>query len=382
MKFSIFTPFFDYLDSVEQLYTSIVNQTYDNWEWLITDDFSTDPQVKEKLLELEQRDSRIRFIESKWKKEFFYNLPINYSTGDIILKIDSDDIPSVKLIEVYKYCYEKFPDVISIGCSSIIKVNSHNSTPTAAKYINYKNTSNFMESETHGVQSVIGDARSYKISALKNNGIFVRDYEYKFERGEDIHKILMVEEWGKFFAVPRILHHYLMREKSNSASYTINNSITDEKRKKQSIFRKKIEIEADLRFGREKLFSIEKYFDYSFGHAKNFFFSDLENQINPSKIEYWSKKVCIEDMKRLNELYFEHELFYNERIKNPNYIVIDAVENLGIIFETLKNRELKNCIVVITCLNDDGKNALSEIQRFGYGTWFNIFNYTTYKLSL
>jgi glycosyltransferase involved in cell wall biosynthesis len=240
MKFTIYTPFFNYLDTADDLFESVINQTYDNWEWLITDDFSDGDDVREKLNEFQNRDARIRVIESKWKKQYYYNIPVEHSTGDIMVKLDSDDIPSVKLLEVYKYNYEKFPDVVSIGCSSLIKKGNHRGYVGGSKYINYKNSSNFLEGSKLGVISVIGDARSYKIVKLKNNGVFVNEWDSVFDVGEDVHKIIMVEEWGKFFAIPRILYNYSIRDDSNSGGLTVHTELSEALKKEHSIFTNKI----------------------------------------------------------------------------------------------------------------------------------------------
>jgi glycosyltransferase involved in cell wall biosynthesis len=194
MKFTLYTSFYNYLDTADDLCTSIINQTYTNWEWIITDDFSDNPEVIQKLKQLQLRDKRIKLIETKWKKQYYYNFPIEHSTGEIIVKLDSDDTLSPKLLEVYKYNYEKFPEVISIGTSSIIKKNTHKGFTSGAKYINYGKTSNYIEANDNQVYSVIGDARSYKINLLKNNGIFVNEFDVKFKRGEDVYRAIVTEE--------------------------------------------------------------------------------------------------------------------------------------------------------------------------------------------
>ena len=382
MKFTIFSPFYNYLDAAEDLFNSIVNQTYPNWEWLISDDFSDTPDVKEKLLEFEKRDSRIKVIETKWKAQYYYNLPVEHASGDIILKIDSDDIPSLKLLEVYKFNYEKFPDVISIGCTSVIKKNTYDGFIAGAKYINYKNTSNFLESSKFGVISIIGDARSYKISALKNKGLFVNENEFDFIFGEEVHKILMVEEWGKFFSIPRVLHNYTMRDNSNSGGATVHKETSEETKRKLNLFSTKLKIDAEFRFDRNKLFSIEKYYDSSFDHAKNFYLSQLDLETSHLKIEYWSNLVAIEDMKKLDELYYDHSLSYNKVTENPNYIIIDGVSNFDSVTSALSNRNLKDCVITITTSNEKRDEMGDLLKSMGYGYWYNIFYYTTFRIKL
>jgi len=380
MKFTIFTPFFNYLDAAEDLYNSVINQTYDNWEWLVTDDFSDTKDVKKKLTEFTKKDSRVKLIKSKWKMQYYWNLPIEHSTGDVILKIDSDDIPSLKLLEVYKYNYEKFPDVVSIGCTSIMKKDTHLGYVSGAKYINYKNTSNFLESNNLGVMSVIGDARSYRIKSMKNNGIFIREDEYRPARGEDPHKTLLVEEWGKFFAIPRILHYYTLRDNSNSGGLTVHSETTQEENRKQTLFFDKTHAEAELRVDRRKLFSIEKYYDSAFDHEKNFFFTEMDLETTKTKIEYWSKNVSIEDQLKINELYYDHDIIYNEKTQNPKHIVIDGNTDFESVKSALLDRQLTDCMITITTSNEKRDEMGDLIKSIGYGYWFNIFYYTTFRI--
>ena len=382
MKFTIYTPFFNYLDTADDLFESVINQTYDNWEWLITDDFSGGDDVRKKLNEFQNRDARIRVIESKWKKQYYYNIPVEHSTGDIMVKLDSDDIPSVKLLEVYKYNYEKFPDVISIGCSSLIKKGNHRGYVGGSKYINYKNSSNFLEGSKLGVISVIGDARSYKIAKLKNNGVFVNEWDYQFDVGEDVHKIIMVEEWGKFFVIPRILYNYSMRDDSNSGGLTVHTEFSEALKKEHSIFTNKIFSEAQLRVNRGSLFSIEKFYDSCFDHAKNFYHCQLESRMDGVNIEYWSNRLGIEDIVKLNELYYDHNIFYNEVIDSPHYIVIDSVDDLDIVVNVLSGRKIKDCVIVITTSNNDRDIIGEKIKSMGYAYWFVIFYHTSFRIEV
>ena len=380
MKFSIVSSFYNYIDAADELASSILNQTYDNWEWLICDDFSDNEEVSSKLKEIESLDDRIRIIYPRWKKEYYYNLPVSESTGDIMVIIDSDDIPSPKLLEVYKHNFEKFPDVISIGCSSLHKKNGYDGPITGAKYINYKNSSNYIEGNTNGVHSVIGDARSYRINMLKNNGVFVGENDFKFLGGEDVFKSIHIEEWGKFFAIPRVLYYYSMRYNSDSGGFTVHKTHSEEQKKQNKIFFDNVHVDAENRVSRDSLFSIEKYYDSSFDHAKNFYFSGIESQTQKLNIEYWSNNVLIEDKLKLNEIYFDHKIFYNELTPSPNMVIINSIDNVGLILKSLKDRKLENCVVVVTTTHKNKDNVSNMIKSLGYGFWFNIFNYVTFKL--
>ncbi len=103
MRFTIFTSFYNYLDTFDQLKESVFNQTYQNWEWIISDDFSQNTEVSNKIKQLVAENPRkVKFVEPEYKKQFYWNPPIKHSTGDIFMVLDSDDMMHPKLLEVYK----------------------------------------------------------------------------------------------------------------------------------------------------------------------------------------------------------------------------------------------------------------------------------------
>jgi len=63
MKFSISTSFYKRSDKVQHLYQQILDQTYTNWEWIVTGIFSEENSAREKLLEICAKDSRVKYYE-------------------------------------------------------------------------------------------------------------------------------------------------------------------------------------------------------------------------------------------------------------------------------------------------------------------------------
>lgn len=90
---SIVTPTFNSMKHIEEAYHSLLSQTLDNWEWLITDDCSTD-STYEYLLDLSKHDTRVK--PEKLSKNSGAAVARNYSldrvSGQYIAFLDSDDI--------------------------------------------------------------------------------------------------------------------------------------------------------------------------------------------------------------------------------------------------------------------------------------------------
>ncbi|HAP4256552.1 TPA: glycosyltransferase family 2 protein [Enterococcus faecalis] len=72
---------------------SILNQVYTNWELCMTDDASTDPNVKKILTEYQQLDERIRvvFREQNGHISEATNSALAIATGEFVALLDNDD---------------------------------------------------------------------------------------------------------------------------------------------------------------------------------------------------------------------------------------------------------------------------------------------------
>lgn len=93
MKVSIITPAYNAEDWILKTYQSINNQTHTKWEWLITDDCSSDETLNI-LNKLAKEDNRVR-VFSNIKNSgaaVSRNNSILNATGNFLAFIDSDDL--------------------------------------------------------------------------------------------------------------------------------------------------------------------------------------------------------------------------------------------------------------------------------------------------
>jgi teichuronic acid biosynthesis glycosyltransferase TuaG len=67
MKVSIVTPTYNSGKFIERTAKSVLNQTFQDWEWILVDDLSKD-DTKEILKKLEKEDSRIKCYFSETNK--------------------------------------------------------------------------------------------------------------------------------------------------------------------------------------------------------------------------------------------------------------------------------------------------------------------------
>lgn len=88
---SIITPCYNSQDFLLETYQSIINQTYQDWEWIVVDDNSSDNSRK---ILREFKDNRIKIFFNKENKgaAFSRNRALKEASGRYITFIDSDDI--------------------------------------------------------------------------------------------------------------------------------------------------------------------------------------------------------------------------------------------------------------------------------------------------
>lgn len=90
---SIVMPSYNCSQFIEETINSIVQQTYENWELIITDDCSTDNSV-DLIKQFIQKDERIKLLSNEVNKgaAMTRNNSIEAAKGDFIAFLDSDDL--------------------------------------------------------------------------------------------------------------------------------------------------------------------------------------------------------------------------------------------------------------------------------------------------
>lgn len=115
-KVTVFMPVYNAEKYLSDAIESILNQTYEHFEFLIIDDGSTDASIK--IIE-SYKDKRIRLVKNEKNRGLPYtrNLGLKLAKGDYIALMDSDDISYEQRLEKQvKYLNENPEiDVLSTG---------------------------------------------------------------------------------------------------------------------------------------------------------------------------------------------------------------------------------------------------------------------------
>ncbi|MDW1575888.1 glycosyltransferase family 2 protein [Vibrio sp. Vb2880] len=155
---SIITPLYNSVEFLEDTYKSIVSQTYSNWEWVVTDDMSTDGSW-ELLRSLAEKDSRI--VTFRNNKNLgagaSRNFAIKKARGRFIAFLDSDDLwTEDKLAEQIPFMLENnYP--LTYTHYSRFTSEEELSVVTAPEYTTYKK---LMYSNVIGCLTAVYDAQA------------------------------------------------------------------------------------------------------------------------------------------------------------------------------------------------------------------------------
>lgn len=126
MKISVGIPFYNAENFLSDTITSIISQTYKNWELILVDDGSSDSSLKIANY-YAQKNSRIRVISDGKNKKLPIRLNqlISESKGDYIARIDADDIMHPQRLEKQIDFLQKNQqyDLVSSG---LISINNQN----------------------------------------------------------------------------------------------------------------------------------------------------------------------------------------------------------------------------------------------------------------
>ena len=90
---SIITPCYNAADFIEETIRSVQNQSFENWEWFIIDDFSDDSSVSI-IAEYALKDARIKLLPRKNNAgaAIARNMGIALAKGKYMTFIDADDV--------------------------------------------------------------------------------------------------------------------------------------------------------------------------------------------------------------------------------------------------------------------------------------------------
>lgn len=243
---------------------SILHQTFDNFEYLVVDDGSTDKTL-EILEEIAKLDKRVKILTQKNSgAAAARNLAMHVAKGKYIALQDSDDISLPKRIEMQVNQLQQSPyNLISCTSHSIIDTNDNIITTSNKVYKNINdNILNGRLCFCHPTMMLS------KELLLKVNG-----YNFFYRKSEDFDLILrLIENNGYVDKINMCLYNYRIREDSEGSK---NNGAFTKRVYENYLNRKKNKPEnftlVDTTYKTDKDFILKR-------HAKEIFYSENYSQ--------------------------------------------------------------------------------------------------------
>ena len=321
-KFLIVCSFYNNTkDHIKQSFDNVINQTHKNWLFVVTDDFSENDCKKLLQEEIKQRNHpNIIYYEEKYKREIYlyqnFFKSINY---DYYFDLDSDDILSFKLLEIYNYHFEKYPEVFSIFCDN--KVVDENGRRERISVV--KSSNNYIEEfkeKTYPKQggvngrfwhiwskyhswSGFGHGRCFRKS--KYNSFLIKQ---KCRTSTDSFVFFSTLKEGNHLNLPRNLYTWVNRPNTDSSG------MSEE------------ELES---YNTNTLLAIDEYSkNLKFGSVKVYDDVWLETNAlsNVEFVEYVNDINLITDidglqLEKIKDLYYDKNITLNDRAKQ-NWVII------------------------------------------------------------
>ena len=189
---SILMSVFNDQENIDNAVTSILKQTYENFEFLIIDDFSSD-YTYEKLISHQKKDDRIKIFRNE--KNLGLTKSLNFllykSRGEFIARQDSDDISFVDRLSKQ---YELVKKQNLAGCTTraIIK-NSSRITPNRSLYLPKKIVMKIKNPFVHGSLFLRKD-EFLNVGGYDENFYYAQDYKLMSDLIMNNKKISILKE--------------------------------------------------------------------------------------------------------------------------------------------------------------------------------------------
>lgn len=179
-------------ENIDNAITSILKQTYENFEFLIIDDYSSD-YTYEKLISHQKKDDRIKIFRNE--KNLGLTKSLNFllfkSRGEFIARQDSDDISFVDRLSK-QYALVKKQNLAGCTTRAIIK-NSSRITPNRSLYLPKKIVMKIKNPFVHGSLFLRKD-ELLNVGGYDENFYYAQDYKLMSDLIMNNKKISILKE--------------------------------------------------------------------------------------------------------------------------------------------------------------------------------------------
>ena len=346
LKFCLLTSFFNSEKYIHDCINSVINQTYKNWIWIVSDDGSSD-DTKNILIKYCHENPNIIYYNQAYKAELVKDVnKFVPEECDYFMMMDSDDKILNNCLEVYNKILidHKNDNIVFASCEASWIINNSRTYPSLLHL--YTNAD--PENEKTNIRcNVWGNLRAIKnIKNFKFIGTDVVGHEKHYCYLEDYLFYIQMQKHGNFLTIKRNLYDFNRRD--NSAS-----SMNDEKLKIHQLTYKV----ADEFIKQNKLIgkSIKTWEKDLYDDANAFLMSGFNFDSKFKVINFFTNSF--NNFNDLYKLYYDKQLMINHVCNDFEYCVVNAcnydIEELKNIFNIIK---IKKPLEVCIYLNEYNKN--------------------------
>lgn len=141
MLLTIFTPTYNRAHTLTRVFESLCAQSYQDFEWLIVDDGSTDDTAAKVAEFKHAAPFNIKYIQqANGGKHTAHNTALHYAEGDLFFTVDSDDWLPVDSAQKIRYLVDSFPEIWSEDVAGVLALKSYESSKTIGSPFTVDNT--------------------------------------------------------------------------------------------------------------------------------------------------------------------------------------------------------------------------------------------------
>lgn len=332
MKFGIYTTFYNCERFVDKIFSSIESLNYDNFEWHITDDYSTDNTKNLVLERLEKSPlkNKISYYEQSEKKQMYWK-PNEFfdETFDWIILVDADDDFDKNFLNVYNTFLSEKNDV-SLVSSDFFKINESDNSRHSISYVinndimsnkikQYHPSCDYLNNISY---SCFGHLRGFK------NIIPSFDVDDMLACAEDSYHIFWSNSFGKYLHIPRPLYTWYLREDSESHRKTIPKNFNDN-------------FNIALNKLNQSDGGIDKMFNDIYVETSTLGSYDTKN-MKGKKVSLWTRVLSQGQKNTLQSLYYDIDLVFNDIDSEIHLFSLNFYNenNLDKILQKIKGKEM------------------------------------------
>lgn len=218
-KVTVLIPFYNNAKYLNEAITSVIKQTYKNWEIILIDDGSTDnflPKIKHHL---EDRRISLISLSNNQGKSKALNVGLSKTDSDFIMELDGDDWLPDNALEIFVNEFQKQPKEVALLTGNVIHVyEKDGKMKNEKKFRIIPKGNSFMERYQLVSQTYIPYPRFYKTSSLKWIGGWPTDDPWEGRHVDDLFVFLRLLEHFKFHWIDEVLYYYRLHD-SNQTTY-------------------------------------------------------------------------------------------------------------------------------------------------------------------